>query len=428
MFNDLINETENNKNLNTNYSLELIDHQLNSTLGKELENEFNKFRIFPKVSETEFRNNKLADIVKKHTNLYITVELDTGYESYVFNPDINKNNPILDDWRRQYMQNLDSTQFLKNKDHIEGIVDLKHAKVFGDFTKILSTIHLGINLLGKYSPITVEEMTAVFLHEVGHVFTYFEMLGRLSRTNYVLSEGTKQLLNAKDKEQRIKIFNSIEDFTKTSIENKDAISNGSLNENGYRIIILDTIQKQAQQELNIDIYSTRLWEQLADNFAARFGYGRHLATMLDKLHRLDFSIEYINPYINTLYNIFSYVILNMVPFSTIILVLFFTRNNPLDLEYDPPKKRIEKFKHQINDILKNPKISKSQKQVYLQDYDEIQNILSKMYNNKSLLTFIYVYFTYSGSKENKLIKMQEELEKLQNNDLFTASTRIELLE
>lgn len=411
-----------------NYSLEVIDYQLNNAFGKALEEEFERYRSYPKVTQILFKDNKLAEIVKKYTNLKVRVNLGEDIDLHIYSPDINKGNVILDNWRQKAFTNYDTTEFLKRKDFIEGGVDLKNAKVFGDFAEIASDIFIGPMLLSRYSPNTVEELTAAFLHEIGHAFVYLEMLGRLTRTHYLLSEGTQQLLNAKNKEQRVKIFDSIENYTKTTIADKDKLAHGQLDENGYRIIILNLMQKQSIEELDINIYSSRAWEQLADNFAARFGYGRALVVGLDKIHRLYPGIDYTPPIINIFTLLLQTLGFILVWPLLLLLIGMCIFSNAYDLEYDPLKKRFEKFKLQINNAIKDPTLSKQQKLQFIKDYDEIEKVLKGVYENIEFFTILFAIIRpFKTLKMLDIIKTQEELEKLQNNALFTAAARISTL-
>jgi len=411
-----------------NYSLEVIDHQINSSFGKELEEELSRFRLHPKITDGLFKDNVLANIVNKHTNLKINVVLEGNSELHVFSPNISKGNVVLDDWRQKIFINKDTNDFLKNNDFIEGGVDLKNAKVFGDFTQFVANIHIGSELLSSYSPLTVEELTAGFIHEVGHVFVYLEMLGRLTRTSYLLSEGTQQLLNAKNKEQRIKIFDKLENYAKINIPDKEKLAHGQLDANGYRIIILDVMQKKSIEELEINVYSSRSWEQLADNFTARFGYGRALVLGLDKLHRANPSGEYNHPIMQTILLIIITLLVIISIYGLALMLFLCLFINPYEVDYDPPKKRFEKMKLQINNAIKNKNLSKSQQLQLIKDYDKIKNVLDHIYNNIDVFTVFFAAFRpFKTIKMLDIINTQERLEKLQNNDLFTAAARISVL-
>jgi hypothetical protein len=409
------------------YSEEGIDYMFNSKLGSGIEAELQKVRQLIQPKSSDIKATDLDKIIKQYTGITTNVSTDWGYTAYMYPADINRNNPILNKLNQMYASNLDSKEFIKDKGFVEGTVNLKTGMVYGDFSKVTINIFLGEDLLGKFSALTVPEVTAILLHEIGHAFVYFEMLARSIKTNYILSEGTKRLLTANTTEQRVLILSSVEQMTKTSIDNKDKIASKKRNEAYYTTILLSASINESIQDLGVNIYSTRSFEQLSDNFATRHGYGRALVLGLSKLHRLYGGNETIPPVV---YNTISVILAAIVIFNPAVwLLLTFVlicEGNPLKVTYDPLKKRILKIKQQINDALKDKSLSKEYKQVFLNDYVEIQKVFDEIYLNSDLFEVVWKYLTPWGYKQNKQIKHNEELESLLNNDLFTATAKLQI--
>lgn len=424
------------------YAIEGIDQQLNSPLGFEIEQEIIKI-IADTTSNGSFskytlKNSKLTSIIKKYTGLTINFELydidSTNAYSCVEMPD--------DIWKA----------FTDNK-YMEGTINLKAGILSGVFSKFNLEIGLGREYLYKDSMFTPAETTASILHEIGHVFVYFEMLCRYTKTNHILIEGTQRLLTANTKEQRFVILKDIENEIGVSIPDKEKITAKARTEDAYKVIILYAASEASKQQLDVDIYDCRSIEQLADLFASRHGYGRALATSLDKTYTMYGHKTYNSPAFNTFMNVvtallkigyagmavgmtaspfFVPAISPVVPIIgatllsfTLLSVLFL--NNPLVVNYDPPAKRILKLKQQINNALKDRTLTKEKKKIFVSDYYDIERILDKMHENIGLTEYLYQTFLPSGRKQSANIRMHEELENLLNNPLFTATAELELI-
>lgn len=427
---DMINEMA-----NLNISQEMIDHQFDSTFGKELEAEFQKFRSKIQVTKKDLRESNISKLI--YDNVGITTELSVTpeFNAWVCVPDLDRNNVILQEWRREWFRNKDAEDLLITRPEINGIVNFKTAKVSGDYSKLNIGITVGDVFLNKYSPISVPEAVAILMHELGHVFVYFEMLARLTKTNYVMTESIKQLITSTTKEQRILILKETEKALDVKIDKKEKVAQGQHSTELYATIILTAEIKQAKNQLGVNIYNSRAFEQLADNFATRQGYGRAVATGLDKLNRTDFNKATISPVTNLVLNICTCIkkvfwiggllsvggpggiICGSLLFLLNLLVL---TTNPLDTTYDTPKVRALKIKHQITDALKSPNIPENLKIKYLEDYKVVDEIVNNYNYNKGIWETFYPIFLSNGKRDKTEIQINEELETLLNNDLFSA--------
>jgi len=422
------------------YSLEGIDFQHDSKLGKELEDELTNFRKYSVLTKAIIENSKIAEVIKNYTGMNVVVSTEEGDNAYVYVPDLDKNN-VMSGWRANYYANVDSEALFKEQHFIDGTVNLTTGMVSGDFSKIIISICIGEDLLCKHSKMTVAEAAAILMHEIGHALVYFEMLGRLTKSNYILSEGVKRLMNANTKEQKILILEDIEETTGVKIPEKEQLVIKQKSQSAYRVIILSTLVKQSEQELNLNVYDARAFEQLADNFVSRHGYGKPLATGLNKLYKMYGDKAYLKPGVHIFYTIIRSVLfilhvveqvltlgpaLAAVLLSMEILVVFLVAGNPMNADYDPIKMRITKIKLQINAALKDKSLSREQKQVYVDSHTEIEGLLDQMYNNKGIYEIVWEYVIPAGRKSKKVINLHETMENLLNNDLFKSAVELEL--
>lgn len=410
------------------YSIEAVDHQLISPLGTEIVLALKKLRQYIKVTPTVLASVGLNAIVRKHTGLNINFVIEPEcYEACVYVPQVNRDNPIIQQIRRQWMENVDATELMKNKDFIAGTVNLKTGKVSGDFCNLDVNIHIGELFLCKSSNYTVEEITAIILHEIGHVFVYLEMLARTTRTNYILMEGTIRLLATQNKEQRILLLAEIENEFGEKIINRDKYAEKLQRTESYQTTIIYLAVQQSKTQLNINCYDSRSFEQMADNFAIRLGYGRPLASGLDKLHRSGNDKAYLNPAINTVWMLIKFMmfILLLVGGNIMMAMAILAMGNPLSVTYDPIALRIDKIRQQYNDALKDKSLTASRKQKIIDDFKAVDLILDKMNDNPGVYEFIWRNLFPWGRTQQSLIVIQQQLEAMYNNDLYTAASILE---
>ena len=408
------------------YAIEGIDQQLHSSFGFDLEREILRLREFTAVTDNIIGTSQLPVIIKNHTGLTALLTTEPGDNSWVSPLDLHSANVMRSDKHITHLTNADAQALLKDIHFIEGTVNLTTGKISGDFEKLTCHITIGNSYFQKESLLEVTEVAAILLHEIGHLMVYLEMLNRCTRTNYILAEGTKRLLTANTKEQRLVLLNNIEDLIGTNIPNKDTISLKERTEAAYHVIILDASIQQAQQQLDCNIYDARSYEQLADNYVTRLGYGRSLTMGLNKIYQRYGNTAYAHSSFNIFINLFTTLI--TLPFALgHILGTVLCTNNPLAVSYDPPKKRILKIQQQLSNALKDRSLSKSQKQTFVNDYHAINAVLTTMYHNMDKYEFIHTFFSFAGKRQAATIRQHEELEALLNNPLFTAAAELELL-
>ena len=412
-----------------------IYHQFDNNLGKTIEEALEKLREYSSLNKERFKGARLSEIVKDFTGgkhkggLNVTFELVEGFDIYVISPDINRNSILMDQMRKEYFTNEDASKLLKKQDYLEGTIDIKTATVYGDYCKFESLICIGDAMLVKDSIFDVEEVTGFILHEIGHIFSYLETLHYVFKTDIIMNDAIERLLKSETIRQRVVILNEVESMTKTKMMKLDEIAAKARTKEAYAVVILNQVAKESKQELNVNIYEIRAWEQLADQFAARFGYYRALATGLDKIHKLTGHHEQLTPIEHSfmeLFKLIKFLFFGLITFGITAILTLLVIGNPLIEEYDNPKERILKLKNQINDALKDTSLSVERKQKLLDDHAVIEKILEDYRENNTLYTYLWKSLTPMGRKQSKIVSEHKETERLLNNDLFSAATLIEL--
>ncbi len=405
------------------YSFEAIDYQGKSILAKELVDACNDLMELKEVTTKDLDKAGLAKIVKRNTGLACKFNVVEGSIVYVRPPFMDKNSPMIQHARRDYLFPVESDRLLEKKNKFEGLVDLKNSKIKGDFAESFTEFMIGSDNFGKNAMVNGSELAAVLLHEIGHVFVMFEMMGRFTRTNYFLEAGTRKLLTSDTKQQRILVLKELEDNMGGKFDNIERLAEVKKNKEFYRVLILNNAVNDSYNQLGFNIYDTRGYEQLADQFASRHGMASELASALDKymknhptgMHRSYWwkGFHYILWVLEALQFIFGTV------FSLgLALLIYYNVNYQL---YDDPVRRFEKMKLDTISALKDDSLTDKERGKLLDTVDYIDSLIDNIDINQSFIEFYWNNISPWGRQEKKTIVFNEEMERWLNNRLFATA-------
>lgn len=419
--------------------LEAIDYQGLHPMGVALERAIEQLRE-ERFTPASLKKINLGKIIKDYTGLNAHVSTSGEISDYaaVMIPDVDKNNPIINENIKPYFGNRAGKRLLKNEDVVEGTVDLKRVRIGGAFTKIPIKIIIGKMHFIKQSPYSVKSTVAIILHEVGHAFTYFEMLGRAVYGNYFMAEGVRRLTETEDVERRYLLLEELEKGTGIEIEDKTALSEVK-DIKSANLILLNDMVRHTHDEVGISFYGMRNFEKLADQFAIRMGYGEALAVGLDTMFRRYSSSAYYTQMTANLFIIAEvflfaagiYLALMSAPIIGIILLALRTLIvfHPQEIfdDYDKPMRRLKAMRNEMVGILKDGQLTKAMRDSTLAAVDNINEILSAgedrlTFNDMLATTLIPKY-----RKAKRTMQLQQQLEDLFSNELFVASQKLATL-
>jgi hypothetical protein len=413
-------------------SFEAIDVQKTSQLFNSLQAIFldslsEKVNILK--GHKKFFKDASATIFKQ-TGILVTLKLDerVGANAYVLVPNIDRNHPLLIDWYREISDNSDGLKAIKqNKGLFTGAIDRQKSKVSGGFSNIPVDVFLTYGLF-KEAHFTAAEITAILLHELGHVFTYLEYLGTNLTTNYVLQHISRSLLNTRELKRKYEIVEEGCDLLEIDLENPDALAKAE-NETVIQTVILQAIVEKRYSELNSKTYDMTAWEMLSDQFATRHGAGRAMVTGLDKIFRLYGAAEYRGTAgylaVEALKLLFTLAI-GAITFMLIPFLLVFVIDPSEDL-YDKPKSRMLRIRRDMVDALKDKTLEKNHQKQLIQDIEIIDRVVKELTERRTFIQFFWTN-TWSKSRHNyKQLQFQQELEMLVNNELFVKAAQIETI-
>ena len=438
------------ENMIKNAALESIQFQ-KTDLFNGITQCISKTRDKGAVNDKDFYSGdlikELSDVIFKYTGFNFKFEdCDFGPATYL--PRLNQH--IFDDAEtlelfKEYIEDYDlhkdATKVLKalDVDMMEGGVSLKNSKVTGFFTKLECTMFLPRDYLLD-TTFTNEELSAIVLHELGHVFTTCEYLDRSVKTNQALSVMLKVMDKSSNYEEKKVIFTKAkekisldDDAFKTIIDSKD--------KNLVTLVVLNQQVEACKSELGASVYDVTSCEYLADQFAARHGAGRHLVTSLDKLFSRGMPVS--SPIYMSMAVMSAGVVATMllvggvaglvasIPVVLLLTVTGIDTASKMDVGYisDNEFTRLSRIKHQMVQRLKDTSISKEEKKVIVNYLEEVEPIIKKYagQNDVKLRNRIAFFFSKKHKYDFEFMRLQKDLEEMGNSDLFIMSEKLKQL-
>lgn len=428
-------------------SMEAIDYQGRSLLLFDLVAIVEPIRFKSDLTQRDLDNSGISKIVLSRTGMRVTFELnttDSATDFYAEPPLLDAANPyykLLADLeldkqcndiveRHQRTVRLAKTSF--------GWVDLSHGKVSGLFSALECKVTIPAAAL-RDPQFATEEVVAAILHELGHLFSYFEVLTYTTSSNVVITTATEALMATDDRVKKMQlitdVFSIIGDVEKETVE-AIADSNDSA---VIRLSLMRTFEEKEQSrtrefssEKNAAPYNTRSIEYMADQFAVRHGAAIPLATMQHKLAKLTYP-DYDEP--RVVFLAFQAIRLSLVItaasvnlaiggiIATMASLLLTTAAQEDDYRSDPSE-RLGKIKLDLVQLLKNTKLNSKFRQQILRDVEAIDAIRSQIKEHHGVFRYVWRNFSPIGRRQAKIREFQKGLEDLVNNDLFIHANHL----
>lgn len=410
--------------------LESIVHQ-NNAFHKELTSYFNELFSFvaeygehASIEDLAPYTTQLSKIIKHRTNISVDIEFQF-YGTFVRPPQILKNHVLFNDLTRQYSSGQQAVDALNKAGGIlKGTVDLRSATVGGFFSTVVSTIYIPIVEFFWELKVTAEEAAAIILHEIGHIFLAYEFFTTVTSTAVVMQQVSKDWISASPKER---------EYMLVSISKAMAISNGELDpvelakvddSKVVESIVFSNAVSARRSELGTEAYDMVNYEALADDFALRFGAGRHLVTALEKIDKKYDTLSYRSLAGYVVMEVFK--VLMFIGFGPLVwIMLVLDRDN---FNYDRPIDRLRRIRDGITAQLKNPKMDEKKRKELLEDIRIIEITIDRYSDRRQWSTLFMEMFgnTFVSKRRNQTL-FYRELEALANNSLYARSAELDLL-
>jgi len=320
------------------------------------------------------------------------------------------------------------------------VIDLDNAKIKGPITQHLTTkLVFNEGLFNGDVNLTPEEITAITLHEIGHMFNVFLTLGDYVWLNYYLSDGVDIVLGKKPNKYKLEILTprGLEAAIKDP-KDREEFKKDPTKANTRRALLTAFRMKPRHylhsKELNTTI---RRDEQLADLFASRMGFGRAFVTGNDKLDRY-YGSHYIQSKssflmteaFKTVSTIIGVGLLPIYGLGLIWLVVasnFYAHDVNTHPRYDNPTERANKIRRDLIAQLKAFSNDPHMRQSLNDDIKAIDILLNDYHQKRTLWMVLTQVFSTDKRRQWQAKQQEEVLESLLHNDLFVATQRFDQL-
>lgn len=376
--------------------------------------------------------DRFIECINRHTFMDITFQIESEpyVNAYIEFPKVTRGHPLVNEawrWERELYKDGEAVVGRAKEFVNVGWVDLHKAQVHGVYRKINSRIAITEGIIKAMEP---EEIAAVILHEVGHAFYYFTLIGHVVTRSFALAAISEAVLKTDDHERKVALLTRARKDMDLNTLDPDIASQVKSKEE-LQVVLINCDKQRIRSELGCDLYDMRGFEYLADNFAARCGASVALATGLKKLYAESNT---------TAFGTFRYIIFEILKVIGFIFMSVFTWgvwlicailigiiHNPMSDVYDDPKRRIVNIRQQLIEALKDKTNSKNRSIALLADIEIVDDTLKGMESRMTWFEFIFTNIVPSNKKEWNQLLLQKALEKLAYNDLFRVSSKLNTL-
>lgn len=421
-----------------------IDEAIKTRFGITVKTVEDQHQLLAIQTATALNFNILAgDVVSNYDYVKSVVENEKDVAIEDVDVKTNKWGQVL----KTYKQSIDAIEHKLGSGNIT--VDLKAAKIYGYPDKSATIILINPISLIKKANFLPTEITAAYLHEIGHAFTHLEYSHRTIRNTSVLIESIlDEVGHSKGPLDAIKLGYQ-KTFDDGKLDNTTNVVSAAV---GVTDKYLDELR-----DYGGSTYGRKDSERIADQFVARFGEGVALVSALDKLRNIRYlpiresavnaglvmlQIYIIGLVISVLLpglgmfvvgvisamaaNLLAYAILGYIVYSLFTMVsAIFDRGIDTEFPYDSPKRRVLRIKNELVRQLRTSDLDKESTTAILASIDTLLLATSSLNddNETTIYKFIGSFFNYS-TDQNQMRDLDNFVNDLMNNDLHTMASRL----
>ena len=380
----------------------------------------------------------MQKVIKKFANIKIKFKIDLeSLNASIGIPMLNPNNAMeffayLENNEASNSRMFDNIKKLgEAKTSLHLGIDLAKSKMLGEFSDWPFEIEISLSLLHYLND---DEIAAVLLHEIGHLFAYVEYSAFTYTLNAVLTSVLNDFFATNDPKQRTTILQYFEETSKAKIEDKKALADDPKVDKGVVTTVIVKSTFDALRSMNgAVVYDRKSFEQMADNFATRHGAARALATLNMKLDRI-FGARATHPWLVAFFTktselwisaLFGLALGPGVAIACFVYCLF-TADDPNEFDgiYDSPIERANNLRRQVIENLKCPSISNELRKKALDDIKKIDEVIANYNEYRTVAETIMDYLIARRSNAISQVKFQKELEEMASNRLFASAAKL----
>ena len=394
--------------------------------------------LFKKINKDDAAVKPLEELI--FIRLGLKVKIQTQYLTHgaILPLPVAEYHTLLADWAKGHEFYKDQLKKLKLEDKATGTVDLDKAKLGGIFSEYTHALYINFGLTLFTDGLLPSEVTGIVLHELGHAFTYYEYSDRCTAANRVMSTVLEELKENPEKRNYTYIYRqirSISDLTEKDVDELLSTPNPQILSGRLALILGQHVSHEAR----VIKYDETSSEQLADQFATRFGYGRALVTGLDKIMS---KYGFNNSAVMYTFGLISEAAMIVGAFASIaaippvfagivmgltIAIISASGDNARDMTYDDLKIRYTRIRSDLIQQLKGSQMSPQDTKKLIDTVKALDGLISETANFKSLFNMLGNLLFSSNRKASREIEYQQLVERLASNDLFLKSAELQAL-
>lgn len=428
-------------------ALEAIRYQGKSMFFQDLTLAFEKLK-----ESKDFTTNGLIDIqfdeiVKRHTNMTVAVELLTDpegyYNAYASPPVINQKSVFYADiikmeGGKEFLkgQRMNEREIKAFSEELKMTVNRATGKVGGVVSRIPMRLYIGKGFLEILTP---NQQAAVMLHEVGHLFTYFEIITHTVSSNLAIATASEAFSRTTNVEDKLEIVHQYERIVGRKFDDANSLANAKLDAQGFAVLLLkDDIENNVRAANGAEVYDIRGAEFAADQFATMHGAGKDLALAMDVVYRMmgvkvrqTFSSWVVVQAACTAGVLLSVVLTPFIPRLTrvvlgVVIDVLMSKTVE-DRSYDLPKERLTRIKNNLVQVLKNRSLAPDQRTAIHADIQLLDTLAEDMVDRRSLLNWLWISMTSHRRRQYRLTEFQKDLESFVNTNIYVSASKLDHL-
>lgn len=315
-----------------------------------------------------------------------------------------------------------------------GYLNYKKAKASGVFSRY--TIEVCC-FTGTIEQCSAYEVASIMLHELGHVWTFFEFLGVSMFRNAIISNVTKEFLNTKGEEEKfVFLFNANQAF-KLEIDEDILKDTSKLKDEDAVKVLIGSLDTKYVHDQSFIQYNFNTSEVIADQFAIRFGgqlpevwaQNEGRASMFNNtfLFWMGVSVAgFVTAVLTMAAAPIVAIIGHFIGMCSVSQALGIFASIPMlnGWTYDVGIERIIRMRNEMVNRLAKANLSKEDKAKLLAQVEKFTEYCKKNAPKDFLMEKIYAFFSsdYRDQKQKRLF--QQTLEELLANDLFVSAAKM----
>lgn len=429
-------------------ALAKIDVAVKKRFGIAVRTVYSKFNLLGIQTTPPKTNNILAgDVRSNYDTISEQLKMIQSGDTPLDGKDIDA---ATDSWVSVLTAFKQSVDAMDHKLGTEGVtVDLTDAKIYGYPEKAIAVVLINPAELASTYGLHADEITAAYIHEIGHAFTHIEYSHRtVKQTSMLIESIVNEVNSGKSTVDAIKLsYGKV--FNDDKLDNSKTVVSAVVGLSGKYISDLPS--------MGGNTYSSKDSERLADQFAARFGVGKELGTGLAKLYAVDKTVlsdEVSNIGITLMAGwVISVIVAMLLPalglFSMILLgiitaeltamaivgfvvyvlyntiVALFNGGIDTGFPYDSPKRRLLRIKNDVVRQIRSYDVDKVTMSGMIASVDTLLLAADGLsdYNENLIHRVIGSFFSYS-TEQNEMRDIDNMVDDLSNNDLHVMSAKI----